>query len=348
MRILIVVPHQDRITGNWVSAERFRTGLEGLGHQVSIRDTPVQAEVEFRQALVANRPDVALLLHAYRSGHPWLEAAAELDIPYAVMLTGTDVNLGLDDPQQRPRIQAVLNGAAIILHQNRLLADELAAHLPALEVPVQELFAGITLGTAPYNLRLRHNLPENRTLFLCPAGLRPVKGLLELLPMFAQADAAVLPLQVAFCGPILDADYAERFLTLLKEREWGHYLGVIPAETMAAAMGCADVIINNSQSEGLSNALLEAAAIGIPILARNIPGNATIVAHGVNGLLYDDTTFATCVRELATNPQRRKALSVPNTERYSPAGEAAQLDEILRQAGRGKSLVDPTLPFPKG
>ena len=71
-------------------------------------------------------------------------------------------------------------------------------------------------------------------------------------------------------------------------RRWASYLGVIPPEAMAAAMGGADVIINNSLSEGLANSLLEAATLGIPILARNNPGNAALVRHGINGLLFDD------------------------------------------------------------
>jgi len=332
MRILIIVPHQDRITGNWVSAERFRAGLEGLGHQVSIRDTPVKAEVEFRESLVAERPEIALLLHAYRSGRPWLEASTGLHIPYVVMLTGTDVNLGLDDPQQASLIRTVLMQAAAVLHQNPLLASELTASHPQTASRLQYVPAGIVLGKEPYPLRLKHNLPPERALFLCPAGLRPVKGLIEALELFDRADPSTLRLLVAFCGPILDETYARRFFDALAGREWARYLGVIPTGAMTAAMHDADVILNNSWSEGLSNTLLEAAALGKPILARNIPGNAAVVTHGVNGLLYDDSNFATCVHELVGSTQRREELSRPDIGRYNPAKEAAQLAEILRQA----------------
>lgn len=334
MRIVIVVPRQDRITGNWVSAERFRAGLERLGHQVTIRDTSLEAETEFRASLQRERPDVALLLHAYRSGRPWLETAAGLNIPYVVMLTGTDINHGLDDPQQAPLILTVLDQAAAVVHQNPLLVAEFESQHPSAASHLRYVAAGTVLGQEPYPLRLKHELATDRILFLCPAGLRPVKGLIELLELFDHADAAALRLLVAFCGPILDATYARHFLDALTDRDWARYLGVVPNAAMASAMSDADVILNNSQAEGLSNALLEASALGIPILARDIPGNAAIVTHGVNGLLYNDTSFAACVRELAGSRQLREKLSKPDVFRYNPVREASQLAEILGWASR--------------
>ncbi len=332
MRILIVVPRQDLTTGNWISAERFRAGLTARGHRVTIRDTPLQAEAGLRTSLLEDRPDVTLLLHAYRSGLPWSQISTGLDIPHVVMLTGTDVNQGLNDPQQAPLIRCILDQAAAIVHQNPLLADELVSRLPSTATLLRHVAAGTILGTEPYDVRRKHDLPADRLLFLCPAGVRPVKGLIELLELFDNVDADALRLVVAFCGPILDATYAERFLGLVAEREWAHYLGVIPSTAMASAMREADVIINNSSSEGLSNALLEATVIGRPILARNIPGNAAIVVDGVNGLLYDDASFPTCVRQLAQSPQRSMQLSKPDVDLYSPTREAQQLAEVLKQA----------------
>lgn len=336
MRILIVVPRQERSTGNWISAERFRQGLEARGHHVTIRDTPLQAEDSLREALLTDPPDVALLLHAYRSGLPWLQAATGLGIPYAVMLTGTDVNQGLDDPRQSPVIRAVLDQAAMIVHQNPLLGEKLVSYHPCAAARLRHVAAGVVLGGEPCDLRQELALPTDRVLCLCAAGIRPVKGLVELLELFDRAGAERWPLTVAFCGPILDPVYAERFLEAVARRPWAHYLGVIPPGAMAAAMSSVDVILNNSTSEGLSNVLLEATVLGRPILARDIPGNAAIVEHGVNGMLYDDASFAACLRDLALNPQHRKALARPNPARFDPVREGEQLAELLRQACRGK------------
>ncbi|MBW2689914.1 MAG: glycosyltransferase family 4 protein, partial [Deltaproteobacteria bacterium] len=136
---------------------------------------------------------------------------------------------------------------------------------------------------------------------------------------------------LAFCGPTLDENYSKHFFATLKERSWASYLGSIPPNAMASAMCGADVILNNSRTEGLANALLEAATLGIPILAHNIPGNATVARHDINGLLYnDETEFVQYVLQLLDR-QRRQQLSNPDPERYNPVNETAELNRILQE-----------------
>ena len=47
----------------------------------------------------------------------------------------------------------------------------------------------------------------------------------------------------------------------------------------------ADVFVLPSEREGMPLVLLEALAMGLPIVATNIPGNRDVVAHGENGVL---------------------------------------------------------------
>lgn len=332
MRILIVVPSQDRVSGNWVTARRFQSGLERQGHQVALCGTRLEPEDVLRQSLTDFAPEVAILLHAYRSGKPWLAAAKGLDIPFVVLLTGTDVNQGLHDPEQSGIIRTVLSQAAFSLLQNPLIAADFCASHPELTSNLRTLTPGITLGTAPYALRSTHALPRQQVLFLCPAGLRPVKGVLELVEMFDRVAPANPACHLAFCGPILDEDYGKQVLTALEQRPWSSYLGSIPPAAMANAMREADIILNNSQAEGLANALLEAATIGIPILARNIPGNAALVRPGCNGLLYNnEAEFVGHALQLLSRA-RRQQLTRPDPQRYDPVHETSELISLLQEA----------------
>lgn len=330
MRILILVPQQDTVSGNWVTAQRFRQELEGFGHHVTLHGVDLEGPPQLRLGVSESTPDVALLLHAYRSGKPWLALAGERRVPYVVMLTGTDVNQGLDDDRQRPVIEAVFQGAAFVVLHNPLIARDLHKRCPELAAKLRTLTPAITLGATPYPLRERHDLAQEVPLFFCAAGLRPVKRQLDLLPIF-DGVANEQRLQLAFCGPQLDAGYSRDLLAGVAQRPWARYLGVIPPDAMASALSEVDVVVNNSQSEGLANALLEAATLGVPILAHNNAGNAAVVEHNHNGLLYDQpVTCAGYIRELL-DPRRRAQLSRP-TARYRQSTEGAELDQLLREA----------------
>ncbi|XP_035514532.1 glycosyltransferase 1 domain-containing protein 1 isoform X4 [Morone saxatilis] len=56
-------------------------------------------------------------------------------------------------------------------------------------------------------------------------------------------------------------------------------------ELHAAVKRCF-AVVNSSVSEGMSAAILEAMDLGVPVLARDIPGNAAVVQHEFTGLLY--------------------------------------------------------------
>ena len=332
MRILIVVPKQDRISGNWVTATRLQQGLRTHNQQVEVEETSLQLEPRFLERIQAFDPDVAILLHAYRAGKPWLQATAGRSLPTVVLLTGTDINHGLESPEQQEVICRILRRSELVLLQNPLLAKALSSSHPELSANLRVLPPGIRLGTEAYRLRDRHQLAKEVTLFLCPAGLRSVKGPLALLELFDQVIMHSSDVLLIFCGPIIEEEYSQRFLSALKTRLWAHYLGAIPTQMMASAMREADVVVNNSQTEGLANSLLEAATLGIPILAHKIPGNVAVVKHETNGLLYTSREeFADYALQLL-NRERRQQLSSPDPGRYDPENETLALLKLLKQA----------------
>lgn len=57
-------------------------------------------------------------------------------------------------------------------------------------------------------------------------------------------------------------------------------------QELHAAMKRCFAVVNSSVSEGMSAAILEAMDLGVPVLARDIPGNAAVVQHEFTGLLY--------------------------------------------------------------
>lgn len=347
MRILILVPEQDRATGNWVTAARLTKGLESAGHRPVLLGVAVDSGQQLNRMLAQFRPEAALLLHAFRSGQPWLQAQTA-QIPMLVLLTGTDVNQGLEDPRQAPVIRQVLDRAGAILLQNQALLRTLQTLHPELAARIHYLPAGVALGNAPWDVRRKLGLPPEKTLLLCPAGVRPVKGVLELLKMGDALAEHRSDFHLAFCGPLLDHDYAERFLQAVAERPWASYLGVIPPSAMAAALRSASLVVSNSAHEGLPNTLLEADAVGVPILASAVPGNTEVVQPGENGFLFRDTdSFVACVLQLMAQPPKPRPVLDPARREGESIQESAVLQALLLKvaeqepAGRGVQTVPP-------
>jgi len=78
------------------------------------------------------------------------------------------------------------------------------------------------------------------------------------------------------------------------------------AEDVRTVLLQAAVFIHTSRTEGMSNALLEAQAMGIPAVARNLGSNSEIVEDGVTGYLVRTTDeFVNACRTLWKDPNLR-------------------------------------------
>jgi L-malate glycosyltransferase len=91
----------------------------------------------------------------------------------------------------------------------------------------------------------------------------------------------------------------------------------------------ADIFVLPSRAEGLSNALLEAMACGLPVVVSDVPGNVDVVTNGENGLLFtadSPDSLAQSLVVLLSQPQLRQNMGTTAqqhvTERYSMSSVA--------------------------
>lgn len=83
------------------------------------------------------------------------------------------------------------------------------------------------------------------------------------------------------------------------------YLGQV--EPIEAALSLATLVVLPSYREGTPKILLEAAAMGLPIVATDVPGCREVVRHEVNGLLVparDAAALAEAMKALLADRQR--------------------------------------------
>jgi glycosyltransferase involved in cell wall biosynthesis len=103
-----------------------------------------------------------------------------------------------------------------------------------------------------------------------------------------------------------------------------------------AALTNADIFVSASRIEGFGNAIWEALASGVPVIAMDAgPSIAKLVRHGIDGLVVKEHTMpalAAALERLMSNDAERKsfALRAPEvTDRFSLAAALTAWDELL-------------------
>ena len=103
----------------------------------------------------------------------------------------------------------------------------------------------------------------------------------------------------------------ERQVNELDLKDKVEFLGRIPREETAPRYQEASVFILPSLNEGMSNAMLEALASGLPIVATDAGGTKELVTDGENGYIIkmkDATHLAEKLEVLIENPELRRSM----------------------------------------
>ena len=213
----------------------------------------------------------------------------KLKIPYIVSLRGGDV----------PGFEPKLNTIHRVLKGVRRMVLRSSAKI----VANASGLANLSRKTDPFPVLVIHNgvdcdffhpisRPErsiNKIFkFLFVGRFQPQKNLFFLLSRLAELHSQKnSPFMLHFVGdgPLrFDLqDHAEK-LGLQDKIVWH---GWVNKERLRSIYQKADCFLNPSLYEGMPNAVLEAMACGLPVIASDISGNNDLVQHGKTGFLFD-------------------------------------------------------------
>lgn len=152
-------------------------------------------------------------------------------------------------------------------------------------------------------------LGVDTVVFCCVARLTEVKCPLVLVDAFARLHAEYPDVRLLLAGDGPMADEVRRKVDASGLAGNIDLLGSIDA--VDDLLPACDVAVLASSSEGMSNALLEAMACGLPVVATAVGGNLQLVKPGVNGVLvpaHDPAAFAEAMLSLARDAHRRHDL----------------------------------------
>jgi glycosyltransferase involved in cell wall biosynthesis len=178
---------------------------------------------------------------------------------------------------------------------------------------------------------LKESLGVNGATVAFAGRLTAQKSLERALEAVAAADG--VSFLVAGEGP-------DRAPLEARARELGiadrvRFLGAQPRDRVVELFRAADATILSSSWENFPHTVVEALAVGTPVLAMDTGGVAEVVRDGVNGLLVppgDTAALADAVRRYFGDPELRQRLrerAAESVADYSPGRVFGRLEDVL-------------------
>lgn len=195
------------------------------------------------------------------------------------------------------------------------------------------------LKPAPDAGRMRQQLgiPERAPLIGLGSRFEPQKGLtyfLQAMPHVLRACPDVHAI-VAGYGSLADELEAEARSLGISERV--HFIGKV--HTMSDVLACLDLFLLPSLWEGLPMAILEAMAVGVPIVATDVGGVTSALEDGRNAIVVqpaDPVALARGIEQLLASSELRRELGANARAdfeaRFSAQAMARAYEELYEAA----------------
>ncbi len=297
MKIHIASPYPlEDAKGNSVTALRIAGILRELGHEATAG-----------QGWNGEEADMLITLHAVKGA----EAARRFTEAHpagkvCLMFTGTDVYRDLPGGSEA--------GMALVRSADRLLVF----HEGTREAVPPDFLDKLRL--IPVSLEMPEVTPvsaENRGDFTVAGHLRAVKDpFLAVQAVFSHPEWGNL--RLLQIGNALDDSMAEIARGWESADARYRWLGGRNREETLAAMAASAATINSSLSEGGANAVLESMALGVPVLASDIPGNRGLLGADYGGYFKVENVeeLAALLAEFQENENFRADLARQCRERF--------------------------------
>ncbi|MGE9269826.1 MAG: glycosyltransferase family 4 protein [Verrucomicrobiales bacterium] len=312
--VLIHSPYpRQRSQGNAVTAKRMTALLREEGLDVAIHergDAPMAA-----QCLIA--------LNARKSAKEIFEFHhRQPDSQIVALLTGTDVNHpDMLRPESDTRAALELASAIVSLHEgfSHRIADDLLEK-------TQVIYPSVRLPQAA-----KHQPGKTHDVVIA-GNFRAEKN----PDLMLQAVRGMVGQSLNFHAYGLGGDFLDQLEQTAAECANFHYHGVQDHEVVLANMQTAHVLLNTSTEEGGANAVCEAVALGLPVVASKIAGNIGMLGDDYAGFFRsgDPASLVHALDRSLTDDgfyRRLKGQVAERAHLFSPRSEARRWGELIRR-----------------
>lgn len=175
---------------------------------------------------------------------------------------------------------------------------------------VQTIYNGLNL--EDWDMAPRPVKAPDEYLVTTVGNIRRVKGHDVLIRAAAAVVNQFPKVTFSIAGDVLEAGYFVELQSLVKDLKLGSHFRFDGGVTnLRQHLAAADIFVLPSRSEGFSNAIVEAMAASLPVVATNVGGNAEAVEDGVSGLLVpsdDPGALSAAILKLLSDPAQTRAM----------------------------------------
>lgn len=304
----------------------FRVGVHKKNlhfwRKIEVLEWLAKAQLRYRKLLRENDYDLVHAFFGFPAG--WLCYRSAKKLPYIISLRGSDV------PGEHARLKLyykvlgpwvfrpIWRNAAALVACSEGLKQRALSFLPSVAIDVVPNGVDLDRFHPPETANSQDGVSSRSSpLRLLTVGRLSVTKRVEMLVDAAQIlheDGCNVHLTIVGGGATehrLRQTVSQRSLTDIVE-----VTGRIESEQMPQVYRQNDVFVSASMQEGMSNAMLEAMASGLPIVTTRCEGVEELIAD--NGIVTKESEpgqIASAVKTLADAPNTRKKVSIAARER---------------------------------
>lgn len=283
--------------------------------------------LELRRFL--RRQRVALVQTFFESSDLWVGPIAKILAGTRLIWSRRDMGILRDRKHEVAyRLMAQLPDAVFAVSEQvrRHCID--VDHIPAERVEI--VYNGIDLNQ--WNQSSERSGTWSAPVIATVGNIRRVKGH-DVFVRAAAAIASEFPsASFVIAGEVLEQEFFAELQQLIAElglQGRFHFAGGV--SDLTKFLREVYLFVLPSRSEGFSNAIVEAMAAGLPVVATDVGGNAEAVVDGLTGRIIpplDVDALANAMREILCDPQRAQAMGASARQR---AAERFTTEAMMRQ-----------------
>ncbi len=164
---------------------------------------------------------------------------------------------------------------------------------------------------AKFSLR-NEKISNDKTIVISTGRLEYVKGFVFAFLGIQQLVKEGIDVEYRIIGGGHEVEYLRFLIQRLGLENSVKLLGPLSPERVYLELSEADIYLSSSLSEGISNAVLEAMSIGLPVVSTNVGGMSEVIKDGITGLLvepYAPDQIADAIKRYIDNPMLKDMCS---------------------------------------